>query len=76
MTVPPKSLEVGKCYLTLSGEVRRVLRILPEGQVHYEARQAAVLTAFGWRAGVLEPTPFAALLDREVPCDWTPSPAE
>ncbi len=72
MSVSPESIQPGKCYLTHSGEVRRVLRFLPERQVHYETRQAAVLMAFGWKEGVLEPTPFAALLEREVPCDWTP----
>ncbi len=72
MTVPPESIEVGKCYLTRSGEIRRVLLILPHGPVHYEARRAAILQAFGWHEGVLELALFAALIEREVPCDWTP----
>ena len=71
MNIPVSALEVGKCYLTLPGEVRRLLRILPEGKLHYEARDATVLWAGGWKEGVLEPTPFAALLEREVACDWT-----
>jgi hypothetical protein len=54
------------------GEVRRFLRILPEGNLHYEAREATVLRAIGWKEGVLEPTPFAALIERKVACDWTP----
>jgi hypothetical protein len=72
MTIPVSALEVGKCYLTLPGEVRRFLRILREGKLHYEAREATVLRAIGWKEGVLETTPFAALLEREVACDWTP----
>ncbi len=69
MSVPPESIEVGKCYLAAKGQVRRVLHTLPHGQVHYEARRAAVLQAFGWTEGVLELALFAALIEREVPCD-------
>ncbi len=76
MAVPRESIEVGKCYLTRSGEIRRVLHILPHGPVHYEARRAAVLQAFGWQEGVLELALFAALIEREVPCDWTPGADE
>ena len=72
MSVPPESIQIGKCYLTHAGEVRRVLRLLPEDRVHYEARESAVLRAFGWREGVLELAPFAVLVEREVPCDWKP----
>ena len=76
MPLPPESIEVGRCYLSLSSEMRRVLHILPEGQVHYEVRPAALLRAFGWREGVLELTPFAQLVERGVPCDWTPEADE
>ena len=44
--------------------------------MHYEFREAAVLKAFGWKEGVLEIKPFATLLKREVPCDWTPETDE
>ncbi len=71
MSISPESIGVGKCYLTRSGEIRRVLHILPHGQVRYEARRAAVLQSFGWTEGVLELALFAALIEREVPCDWT-----
>ncbi len=40
--------------------------------MHYQFREAAVTRAFGWTEGVLELAPFAALVEREVPCDWTP----
>lgn len=76
MTIPLERMDVGKCYLTRSGEIRRVLHILPHGQVHYEARRAAVLQEFGWTEGVLELALFAALIEREVPCDWTPGADE
>ena len=76
MTIPPGSIAVGRCYLTHSGEVRRVLRFLLEDRVHYEFREAAVARAFGWKEGVLELAPFAALIEREVPCNWTPEADE
>ena len=38
MSIPPESIQVGQCYLMLDGEVRRVLRLLPNQGVHYESR--------------------------------------
>ncbi len=76
MPLPPESIQIGKCYLTHSGEVRRVLRLLPEDRVHYEFREAAVARAFGWKEGVLGLAPFAALVEHEVPCNWTPEADE
>ena len=38
MSVPPERIEVGKCYLMESGQVRRVLRIMPDGRFQYEHR--------------------------------------
>ena len=71
MSIPPESIQVGQCYLMLDGEVRRVLRLLPNQGVHYESRLGASVQAFGWKAGVLALSAFAALVDRPVPCDWT-----
>lgn len=33
MSIPPESIEVGKCYLSNDGRVRRVVKFLPEGRV-------------------------------------------
>ena len=71
MSIPPESIQVGQCYLMLDGEVRRVLRLLPNEGVHYESRAGVIVEAFGWKAGVLALSAFAALVDRPVPCDWT-----
>jgi hypothetical protein len=40
VSLPPESIEVGKCYLTDVGQVRRILHILPNGRVAYERRPA------------------------------------
>ena len=76
MSVPPESIIVGKCFLIPGGKVARVLRIMPGNQVHYELRSGATVRAFGWKAGVLELAAFAHLVEREVPCDWTPETGE
>jgi hypothetical protein len=72
MSVPPATDIVGKCFLISGDKVARVLRILPGNQVHYELRSGVIVRAFGWKAGVLELNAFAHLVEREVPCDWTP----
>jgi hypothetical protein len=76
MPIPPESIQVGQCYLMLDGEVRRVLRLLPNEGVHYESRAGMIVQAFGWKPGVLARSAFAALIDRPVPCDWTPESDE
>jgi hypothetical protein len=72
MSVSPESIKVGQCYLTLSGQVRRVVRLLPDGRVQYETRGGAVARAFNWRTDVLDLRSFAFSVERPVPCDWTP----
>lgn len=77
MPVPAESIEAGKCYLVLarrpgrSGGVRRVVRIMPNGQIQFEHRTSSGRRA-GWKAGILDLRSFAATLEREVSCDWTP----
>ncbi len=71
MSVPPESIEVGKCYEaqgTRAKQLRRVIRVLPDGRVQYESRGPRS----GWRPGVQERRSFALSVEREVPCDWTP----
>ncbi len=72
MTIPPESIEVGKCYLMETGHVRRVVRVMPDGRIQFEQRSGAVGRGYGWKAGMQEARSFAFLIEREVPCDWTP----
>ncbi len=74
MSIPPESLEVGKCYLLNTGHVRRVIRIMPDGRVQFEHRMGHTPT--GWKTGIQEGRSFAFMIEREVPCDWTPETDE
>jgi hypothetical protein len=72
MSIAPESIEVGKCYLMDSGQVRRVLRIMPDGRFQYEHRVGHAAPKV-WRSGIQGGRSFAATVEREVSCDWTPS---
>jgi hypothetical protein len=50
MSVPPESIEVGKCYLSKAGWVWRVVQILPDGSILYEQRTSHVRPR-SWTAG-------------------------
>ena len=67
MSLPPESIEEGKCYLAENGRVRRVMRILPDGRIRYKYRGQY---AGRWRSGALPRLVFAATVARGVPCDW------
>ncbi len=71
MTVPPESIEVGKCYLTDAGQVRRALQILPNGRIVYERRPAHRPEA-PWQEASQELSSFARLVEEEVPCHFGP----
>ncbi len=71
MSVPPESIEVGKCYLMETGQVRRILRIMPDGRFQYEHRMGYSAPK-AWKSGIQSGRSFAATVEREVPCDWTP----
>ncbi len=71
MSVPPESIRAGQCYLTETGQIRRVLRVLPDGRVQYEYRGAAN-PQIRWKDGIQDRRSFAFLVEREVPCDWSP----
>ena len=75
MRLPPESIEVGRCYLMESGQVRRVLRIMPDGRFQYEHRMGHA-AARSWRTGMQSGHLFANLIEREVPCDWIPDTDE
>ena len=74
MGIPPESLEVGRCYLLNTGHVRRVIRIIPDGRVQFEHRMGH--TPKNWKTGIQEGRSFAFMIEREVPCDWTPETDE
>ncbi len=72
MSVPPESIEAGKCYLMETGHVRRVMRLMPDGRVQFESRMGHQRNPGAWRSGMQDGRSFALLAEREVPCDWTP----
>ncbi len=71
MSVPPESIEVGKCYLSTDGRVRRVVKFLPEGRIRYAYRAIAAVEHKGWKTGRLDVGRFVETTLREVPCDWS-----
>ena len=72
MSVPPESLQVGKCYLMEGGYVRRVVRLMPDGRIQVEHRSGSSGKGSGWKPGMQDGRSFASQVEREVPCDWTP----
>ncbi len=76
MSIPPESLEVGQCYLVRnekSLQVRRVVQVMPDGQVRFERRvRTTGAKKDGWVSKVAGGRAFAAAVVRKVPCDWTP----
>ncbi len=69
MALPPESIEVGKCYLCETGNdprIRRVLQILPNGLVSFEQRTPRAT----YRKRAQYRDVFAAMVTREVPCDY------
>ena len=70
MAILPESIEVGKCYLMETGHVRRVVRIKPDGRVQFMHRQGHTLK--NWKVSSDKRRSFALMVEREVPCDWSP----
>ena len=75
MAVDPNSLSVGKCYVTASGQVRRVTDITMTGRVDYEARGSRKVDK--WHRGATQSNlpslaRFAGDVDREVKCSYHP----
>ena len=72
MPIPPDGIQVGQCYLVDSQRgwrVHRVVALLPDGRVQYEWRGGH---RSKWRASILTTREFAAVVERPIPCDWTP----
>jgi hypothetical protein len=70
MSVPPESIQVGQCYLTRSGQVRRV-RAFHEGRVQFQQRASHAPTWANYKSDILELRSFAFSAERPVPCNWT-----
>ena len=72
MSIDPKSIAVGQCYLTRTGYVRRVVSVA-EGQVKADQRRRPVPeNGRLWpRTIVLPLAQFTSTIVRAVPCDWT-----
>jgi hypothetical protein len=69
MSIPPESIQVGRCYLSEEGRVRRVTKFLASGQVRYKYRSFPDDERSPWRTGNLDVGRFAATTLREVSCD-------
>jgi hypothetical protein len=76
VSIPLESIEVGKCYLTESGHIRRVVRLMADGRIQYEHRPAHLLSASAWMPGMQGDRSFAFSAEREVSCDSTPETDE
>jgi hypothetical protein len=72
MSVPPESINVGKCYLGDNGKVWRVVRLWPDSRVQFEFRARSLSKAKTWKPGMLLLRDFASSAQRDVACDWTP----
>ncbi len=73
MTVPVSALKVGKCYLTNTGRVWRIIQAMPDGRILYEHRSRN-LDSDRWSPGMLmkNTLPAEVLIECEVPCDVRP----
>ena len=79
MSVPPESIQPGRCFVatTERGQrVRRVTILTREGEVRYKSRAAATASTSGWVESGLPLSAFASQAEREVPCSWTPDADE
>ena len=71
MTVDPARISIDKCYVTLTGQVRRVLGVTAN-DVTYEAR-GKKNKPFPWGGQItVNRLKFANDVDREVPCHYDP----
>jgi hypothetical protein len=66
------AIVIGQCYLTRSGQVRRV-RAATDGRVLFDNRKNPPKGERSvWHPGILDLKTFAAMVERTVPEDWTP----
>ncbi len=80
MSIPPETIEVGRCYLYRAERGPRVLRVLallPDGRVQYDLRNCySAGSRKLWKVGILDRARFAQMAEIEVSCDWMPSADE
>ncbi len=72
MDISPESVQIGQCYLTQVGEVRRVLGLTAEKRVHYEYWCVGKRMLKNWKPGIEGLRAFALSVERPVPDNWTP----
>lgn len=73
MSIDPKSIQVGQCYLSDAGKVRRVTGVLADKRVHFAWRNASDMRKVAWRkeGHIMPLESFARTIERAVPCGWT-----
>ena len=74
MPVAPDTLKDGQCYLMDTGRIWRVTELLP-GRVRYQQRPADRPWR-GAKTDIVDIRSFAFMVERSVPCDWTPETDE
>lgn len=75
MSVEPSEVQVGRCFITASNQVRKVIEITTDDRVNYSARGSEYKDDNSWGLGPnLSNLPsraaFARAVDRRVKCDW------
>ncbi len=76
MSVPPESIQIGKCYLADQRrypQICRVTAMLSDGRLAYEHRSADPQRRQRWDVGITRLDLIASYISREVPCDWIPA---
>jgi hypothetical protein len=73
--IDPEHIQVGQCYLTETGKIRRVTALLP-GRVQFQQRMALNPSWRAFKTDILDLRSFAFSVERPVPCDWTPGTDE
>ena len=76
MSVPPESIEVGKCYLDARYRVLHVTHVTRDGRVRFKHQDARPAMVDAWWAGMSSLREFASQTVRQVPCDWSPEADE
>ena len=75
MSIPPEAIEVGKCYLAETGEIRRVVNC-EHGKVAFHTGRRLALKGKWPRRMVTSRDKFAADAVREVHCPARLLPSE
>ena len=71
VSIAPETITIGQCYLTRSGQVRRV-RAITEGRVLFDSRRRSPKgPRWIWYPSILDLQVFAAAAERPIPEDWT-----